>query len=119
MEPQAKQAAIQKLTQAMAQKAQQAQGGQKAGPDPQIEQMKIQSQEKMAMLKMQLEQQKEQAAQQLGWPAGSISRRLERARALLRRRLVHRGVLLAIGLIGVTCEVCSTKRTFDPADYGA
>src|SRR6202043_957053 len=23
------------------------------------------------------------------------------------------------GLIGVTCEFCSTKRTFNPADYGA
>jgi molecular chaperone Hsp33 len=23
------------------------------------------------------------------------------------------------GMIGVTCEFCSTKRTFNPADYGA
>ena len=23
------------------------------------------------------------------------------------------------GMIGVTCEFCSTKRVFDPADYGA
>jgi molecular chaperone Hsp33 len=22
------------------------------------------------------------------------------------------------GMIGVTCEFCSTKRVFDPADYG-
>ena len=22
------------------------------------------------------------------------------------------------GMIGVTCEFCSTKRAFDPADYG-
>ena len=23
------------------------------------------------------------------------------------------------GMIGVTCEICSTKRVFNPADYGA
>jgi molecular chaperone Hsp33 len=23
------------------------------------------------------------------------------------------------GVIGVTCEFCSTKRVFNPADYGA
>ena len=23
------------------------------------------------------------------------------------------------GMIGVTCEFCSTKRTFNPVDYGA
>ena len=42
-----------------------------------------------------------QAARDLGWPAGSISRRLDRARAILRRRLADRGITLAIGLIGL------------------
>jgi RNA polymerase sigma-70 factor (ECF subfamily) len=40
----------------------------------------------------------EEAARQLGYPAGSMSRRLKRAHALLRRRLIHRGISLAIGL---------------------
>ena len=40
-----------------------------------------------------------EAARQLGYPAGSLSRRLKRAGALLRRRLIERGFSLAIGLL--------------------
>jgi len=47
----------------------------------------------------------EEAARQLGCPTGSMSRRLQRARALLRRRLILRGLSLAIGLLGVALGV--------------
>jgi RNA polymerase sigma-70 factor (ECF subfamily) len=40
----------------------------------------------------------EQAAEQLGWPAGSMSRRLARARALLHDRLSRRGLAFVVVL---------------------
>jgi hypothetical protein len=59
MDAQTKQTALQKLSQAMAAKAQAGAAG-KAGPDPAIEQAKIASNEKIEGMKMQLEQIKAQ-----------------------------------------------------------
>jgi RNA polymerase sigma factor (sigma-70 family) len=41
-----------------------------------------------------------QAARELGWRPGSMSRRLARGRDLLRRRLVRRGITLAAAALG-------------------
>ncbi len=59
----------------------------------------------------------QEAARTLGWPAGSMSRRLQRARVLLKARLTDRGVslgvlVLAIGLAiyGIRSMVCDNSR---------
>jgi RNA polymerase sigma factor (sigma-70 family) len=43
----------------------------------------------------------EQAAHELGWPTGSMSRRMNRARDLLQERLARRGLALSTGFLFV------------------
>lgn len=47
---------------------------------------------------------REEAAGQLGWSLGSVKGRLERGRQILRRRLMLRGVSLAIGLAAAQAQ---------------
>jgi hypothetical protein len=42
-----------------------------------------------------------QAAQELGWPEGTLARRLSRGREMLRQQLVRRGITLSAGMLSV------------------
>jgi RNA polymerase sigma-70 factor (ECF subfamily) len=56
----------------------------------------------------------QEAAHDLGWPKGSMSRRMNRARALLRKRLAKRGialsVILLIFLLGEKASAATASR---------
>jgi RNA polymerase sigma factor (sigma-70 family) len=57
----------------------------------------------------------QEAARQLGWPSGSLSRRMNRARELLRRRLTRRGIALSsvllFGLLSREAVAASVSST--------
>ncbi|MDV6033248.1 MAG: sigma-70 family RNA polymerase sigma factor [Phycisphaera sp. RhM] len=58
---------------------------------------------------------RDQAAEQLGWSVGSLKGRLERARQVLRRRLVLRGVSLAVIAVLLNPHQAVAREPVDPS----
>jgi RNA polymerase sigma factor (sigma-70 family) len=56
----------------------------------------------------------ESAASELGWPAGSMAKRLSRGRDLLRERLAYRGVALPAGMLAVVLGESAATASVPP-----
>jgi hypothetical protein len=56
----------------------------------------------------------EEAAQQLGWASGTLKARLTRARELLRRRMVQRGVTLPVGALALLLSPSGSSEAAPP-----
>jgi RNA polymerase sigma factor (sigma-70 family) len=56
----------------------------------------------------------EEAAQQLGWPRGTVASRLSRGRELLRRRLIRRGISLTAATLATASPVQTSTAALTP-----
>lgn len=61
----------------------------------------------------------EQAAQQLQWPVGTVKSRLSRGREQLRGRLIRRGLVPAVGMLGAMLTAESASATLAPTLVGS